>query len=677
MLAAGILCCQVFQPMAHIQTSGSPDTQPTLIRRAVTPRAIIAGLIAMLVTVFIVAWAELVTGTIQIGFLQLPPVVVALLFVFALLNKLLGRIAPRWVLTGPELVVIYCMMLMASMITSRGLMEDLIPVQVGLNYYANASNKWEEMFFSHVKPWMVPWDVDGGPLQDVSVGFFEGLRPGAPIPWGPWIMPTLAWLGLVGLVYAAYLALSSFLQRLWADNELLAFPLVQLPMEMISQEGSRDFLRDKMMWLGFTIPLAVFTLNGLHQIYPSIPQATLQVRLNAFLTGKPWSDLGYLTMFFSMAAVGFFYLLPSEILLSLWSFFLLARVQELVASSLGANMPGMPHAGVKLFVGYQTVGAYFGIVGYMLYASWPRIRAMLQSVTQKGEAGDRDELMPYSTALAVLAIAFIGIIAYCGAAGMSAWVAFLEFGIYIFVQSVIMARSTAEAGMPMTEGSFTPLDVIGIFANKRVIGPKNLTALAFTDCIFTRDLRGMVLTGFLDGQKLGDLVKVRRRSLLGVFVFAILVAVVMSFIFSVYLPYRHGGVSMYYYTYRSIPTQFWRENTPFIQGQETFNWGAPIWSVVGVAVAVGLSLLRRNFIWWPLNPLGYALSASWTTTVFWFPMLVAWVIKTVITRYGGITAYRKARPVFLGLIFGEFTMAAFWTIISCIFRTQAPFFPWP
>lgn len=651
--------------------------KPQLLRKAVTPRAIVAGLLAMLVTIFIVAWAELVTGTIQIGFLQLPPVLIALLLVFAVLNRVLERIAPRWVLTGPELVVVYCMMLMASMITSRGLMEDLIPVQVGLNYYANPANKWEDLFYPHVKQWLVPWDIDGGPLQAVSVDFFEGLKPGAPIPWKQWITPTAAWLGLVALVYAAYLALSAFLQRLWADNELLSFPLVQLPMEMISREGSRDFLGNKLMWMGFAVPLVVFGLNGLHQLYPQIPQLTVQVPMNQYLKGKPWSDLGYLTMFLSMAAVGFFYLLPSEVLLSLWFFFIFARAQELLASTLGVNMQGTPHAGVKLFVGYQTVGAYFGVVGYMLYTSWPRIRAMLRSATRKGQSGDRDELMPYSTALGIIGIAFIGIVAFCGAAGMSAWVAVLEFAIYLFVQSVVMARSTAEAGMPMTEGSFTPLDVIGIFANKRVLGPKNLTALAFTDCIFTRDLRGMVLTGFLDGQKLGDMLKVRRRTLLWVFVLAILVAVVVAGAFHIVLPYRQGGVTMYYYAYRSIPTQFWRENAPFMQGQETFTWSAGLWAAVGVGAAIALSILRRNFVWWPLNPLGYALSASWTTTVFWFPMLVAWLVKWVIARYGGISAYRKARPIFLGLIFGEFTMAAFWTIISCIFRTQAPFFPWP
>ncbi len=656
--------------------------------RALTPRAVVAGLLSIVVTVFIVAWAELVTGTIQIGFLQLPPVVVAILFFFALFNKLLGRIAPRWRLTAPELVVVYSMMLMASMITSRGLMEDLIPMQVGLNYYSTPVNKWEETYFSHIKPWMVPWDPERGVLQDVAVDFYEGLRPGAPIPWRLWVTPTLAWLGLVGLVYAAFMALAAFLQRLWADNELLSFPLVQLPVEMISEApgfpqaealgpAARSFLKDPIMWLGFALPLVIFGLNGLHAIYPAIPEVKMQLGINQFLKGKPWSDLGYLTMFFSMAAVGFFYLLPSEVLLSLWLFFILARVQELVASSFGMNLMGMPHANVKLFVGYQTVGAYFAVVGYMAYTSWPRIQAMLRAATRKGEAGDKHELMPYSTALAVMGIAMIGIVIYCGAAGMSLWVALVQFFIYIFVQSIVMARSTAEAGMPMTEGSFTPLDVIGIFTHKRSLGVKNLTALAFTDCLFTRDLRGLVLTGFLDGQKMADQVKVRRRVLLLVFTLAIVLSVVAAGFAHIYLPYKRGAVTMYSYAYVSIPTQFWRENFPLVTGQETFTWQAGLWAAVGVIVTLAISLMRRSFVWWPLNPLGYALCASWTTTVFWFPMLVAWLLKTVIARYGGIGAYRRARPAFLGLIFGEFAMAALWTVISCIFRTPAPFFPWP
>jgi len=90
-----------------------------------------------------------------------------------------------------------------------------------------------------------------------------------------------------------------------------------------------------------------------------------------------------------------------------------------------------------------------------------------------------------------------------------------------------------------------------------------------------------------------------------------------------------------------------------------------------------LELMRRHYLWWPLHPLGAALSISWILCVFWFPMLVAWLIKGVITRYGGIKLYLKLRPAFLGLIFGEYFMAVLWTVISWVFGTNVPIFPWP
>ena len=630
-----------------------------------------------MVTCFIVAWAELVTGVIMIGFLQLPPVIVALLFLLIIANKLIGRLKPAWQLTPPEIVTAYCMMLLASMVTSRGLLEDLIPMQVGLNYYANPANKWEDTFFKFIQPWMVPWDLKGGSPQPIARDFYEGLKPGNPLPLKPWAVPTLAWLSLVGLVYAVFLGLSAFLQRLWADNELLSFPLVQLPLEMIHDQEGSSFLRNKLMWAGFAIPAVVFGLNGLHCIWPQIPQIPVQVPLNQYFGAKPWRDMGYTVMFLSFAAVGFFYLLPAELLFSLWLFFILMRLQEAFGSMLGVNPIGSPHAGARIWVGYQTAGAYFMLVAYMIYASWPRIRAMWAAARGKIEAGDKHELMPYRTALFVLIGGFIAIIAWCSGAGMSAWFAVFEFGIYIFVQSLIMARSTAEGGLPMTEGSFTPLDILAVFTRKSNIGPRNLTVLAFVDCLFSRDLRGLTLTGFLDGQKLADGVKMPRRSLLPVFIIGLVAAMVVGAFFHLYLPYTRGGLTMYSYVYQSNAIQFWNENAPMMTSRSEFNWQAPIWFTVGIIVTGALSWARRAYIWWPLHPLAYALSASWTVLVFWFPMLVAWMLKTVIQRYGGVTLYRKARPLFLGLIFGEFTMAVFWTLISALFHTQAPFFPWP
>jgi hypothetical protein len=63
--------------------------------------------------------------------------------------------------------------------------------------------------------------------------------------------------------------------------------------------------------------------------------------------------------------------------------------------------------------------------------------------------------------------------------------------------------------------------------------------------------------------------------------------------------------------------------------------------------------------------------------VFWFPVLVAWLIKSVLIRYFGMHAYTRLRPFFLGLILGEFFMAVLWATLGCIWRVKAPFFPWP
>jgi len=96
-----------------------------------------------------------------------------------------------------------------------------------------------------------------------------------------------------------------------------------------------------------------------------------------------------------------------------------------------------------------------------------------------------------------------------------------------------------------------------------------------------------------------------------------------------------------------------------------------------VILAVVLSVMRMRYVWWPLSPLGLALSGSWSMIVFWFPMFIAWLIKGGVVHYGGMHLYSNLRPFFLGLILGEFSQAVIWATIAGIWRTPAPFFPWP
>jgi hypothetical protein len=87
---------------------GAPATDATARPVRLLP-TLLVGTVAMAVVVLIVSWAELVTGKIMIGFLQLPPVALPLLFLLIVLNRGVRRWAPRAALAPAELAVIFVM----------------------------------------------------------------------------------------------------------------------------------------------------------------------------------------------------------------------------------------------------------------------------------------------------------------------------------------------------------------------------------------------------------------------------------------------------------------------------------------------------------------------------------------------------------------------------------------
>jgi hypothetical protein len=52
--------------------------------------------------------------------------------------------------------------------------------------------------------------------------------------------------------------------------------------------------------------------------------------------------------------------------------------------------------------------------------------------------------------------------------------------------------------------------------------------------------------------------------------------------------------------------------------------------------------------------------------LIWFSVFLGWLIKAGVTGLFGGGAYRKARPVFLGLIFGELLAVIVWALVPVI-----------
>ena len=77
-----------------------------------------------------------------------------------------------------------------------------------------------------------------------------------------------------------------------------------------------------------------------------------------------------------------------------------------------------------------------------------------------------------------------------------------------------------------------------------------------------------------------------------------------------------------------------------------------------------LMLARHRLLWWPIHPLGFPISTSWMTNYLSGSVFLAWLIKSVMLKYGGPSLYQKARPFFLGGILGQFVCAGVWLIIE-------------
>jgi len=336
------------EPTPHSRAASRPAAGPATI----TVRAVVLGLVMSTVTIGLVIWAEYVIGTIQIGYLQIPPVAIALLFLVVLVNRLVANISPRARLRPAELVVVYAMMVFSSMVTSRGVSQRIYGSMVGINYFASPANHWQQLWFPQIKQWLMPWNVEGGIAQPVAKYFYEGLPAGASLPWTPWILPTAMWLLLFGLVYAAFMAMAAIMYKLWADEEHLAFPLTKLPLEMVAESGPKSFLHNKLMWIGFAAPVIWFGVNGMHEIWPNIPaiKTVMWIPFSSF----PWSAMSATMLVFSLAGVGFFYLLSSEMVFSLWFFFVFARLQQVAAAALVGNPVPAFHAAGPLFVADRT-----------------------------------------------------------------------------------------------------------------------------------------------------------------------------------------------------------------------------------------------------------------------------------------------------------------------------------
>jgi hypothetical protein len=156
----------------------------------------------------------------------------------------------------------------------------------------------------------------------------------------------------------------------------------------------------------------------------------------------------------------------------------------------------------------------------------------------------------------------------------------------------------------------------------------------------------------------------RGRKLLWVMILGVAVAAVVSIWATLAMAYKYGGATMNSWFFVNGPQAPYNWLGQLLQQPVEVNPFGLIMALVGALVMGGLMFARQTFWWWPLHPVGWAIGSVWIMDQLWLTCLLAWVLKTLLIRYGGLRLYRKVRPVALGLIFGQFTANFFWAVVD-------------
>ncbi len=583
------------------------------------------------------------------------------LFLFFLLtgffNALLRRFAASLALGRRELIVAYIMMIVASAIPTMGLSEYLLTIITGAQYFATPENEWGLYILPHLPQWMVPQD------PNAVKWFFEGAPIGVGVPWEAWVEPLCYWAVLIIALYLVMISSMVILRRQWMDRERLVYPLVQVPLQMAENERGGalgPFFKSPIMWAGFVLPVLVSSFNALHAYLNYIPAIQLVSSVPIFR-----NEVG-LIFRLSFPMVGFSYLINLDIAFSLWFFNTIAKLIRGGLSVLGVGSTeklGIYGAVSEPILAHQGQGALMMLVFFGLWVG----REHLGDVVRKAFKGDDSvddsgEMLSYRAAVFIWLGGVAVMTLWLWQAGLPLWAAFLTLlmALLIFVG---VTRVVVEGGVAAAVGPMISSSVLVSAVGSTVIGPAGLVGMAYT-YVWAADIRTFVMASCAHGLKLGEELGQRLRPLFWCMLLAVFISLLGSVAMILHLAYEYGGINLNGWFFGGgtrapfdyIITKLNAPTVPNISG-----W---IHTFIGGGIMALLVLARHTLLWWPLHPIGYPIGAVWLMDELWFSIFLAWLIKLLVMKYGGPRLFRRARPFFLGLILGQFSIAGIWLIID-------------
>lgn len=630
----------------------------------IRPAALYTGFAFVILIAVMTPYNEMLVKGSRLGLSSLTPAAFFLFFILSLcINPALHRARSAWSFTKPELLLIFAMMMVATAIPTRGVTGPLLAMISGPQYYASPENHWADLVLPHTKSWIVLPQGDG--LRH----FYEGVSRNETADWEIWFKPLLAWLLLFVGLWTAILCLMVIIRRQWMDRERLSYPVMQVPLAMAETEEGRSippFYRRKSMWIGFAIPFLFGTLHAIRAYVPSFPVfyprtprlSTLRGRVNIQMRLNP-------------IMLGFAYLVNNRLSLSLWVFYLIQVFAEGFCDIIGLYNneklgPWTEDGQVGPIFSHQSMGAMIVFVGFGFWTA----RGHLADVFRRARRNVRDgrEIISDRNAVLGLAVGTCILIGWMSSAGLSPLVA-TTVVVAAYVIFLSLTRAITDGGLATIVPAMIPLGFTLSTFGTDALGAVGLMALSFT-LVWSGDLLTFMMAPTAHAIRVAhDSEAGRRGPYFGALLGAMVLSLVVSVVTMISLGHEHGAANLhqqYFNTFAKLPADITSQK---LQNPAPPNVGGFLWTGVGMAVMGLLTLATYRLSWWPLHPLGYMVSPAWIMNSLWFPFFVAWAVKSLVIRLGGLRAFDRSRPATYGVILGQIVVAGFWLIIDILTGT--------
>ncbi len=561
------------------------------------------------------------------------------------LNPLIKIFAPKAALSRGELLTIFITGWVAGVMPANGWMWDVVKVAAVPTHAARPENQWSELLFD-----ILPWHIFADTSSRVIGGFWFGLDQGESIPWSGWVEAVGQWLGVsMGVLVFGYCIFVLFHHQ-WVEVEKLTYPLAQMPLDLTA--GCDDahrvpkLFRSWLFWFGVALVFLPAVYNTLGYFVAGLPKTKIFFQQIQIDLGDHFSRGLSVRLLPLVLAVA--YLCPLDILASLILFYWLTLPKEIVMSRTGFTLgSGDTLMGPEQILFLEAYGATVFVALWSIWLARSHLRSIFDRVLHGG--GNAQEVRIYRWAVlgAVISASYvIGWIMSTGASLLLAAGLLLLFTLVHFVTVKLMAATGFAYLIPNNKylkGDLFVEHLVGtrILSNRSIVAFKTFTSNAFFGSGGRIPGWPAIIHQFRIFSLAGNPVKVTAAIFIA---FAVgFLSIAATSIHSSYGGMRYGlsgNDLMFDGMVRLI-------NNP--TAPDLGKW--VVWSV-GFLEAAGLAWMRTRFHWFTLHPVGLAFQQSMGERMYWFSLLVVWIIKVTLLRYGGVRTYLAWKPLFYGMTVG-------------------------